>query len=263
MDTISGFLSGVFDPLFNLIGGPKELPIYLYLLPIPLLLWQTWNEIRAVVGRSSHDSALKQALHVVDGWSAAVGKTYAWCIVVLTFTTSYEVFARYLFLAPTEWAFDASYMLYGTLFMMAGAYALSRNAHVRGDFLYRSWPPRRQAGLDLVLYFLFFFPGMIAFVYAGYGFAELSRMMNEHSAASPNGPIVWPFKWLIVVVGVLMVLQGLVEVLRCIICLREGEWPKRLHDVEELEKVIMEDAERKKQAEITQAEAAGAQRGAI
>ena len=93
-------------------------------------------------------------------------------------------------------------MLYGTLFMMAGAYALSRNAHVRGDFIYRAWSPRRQAGMDLVLYFLFFFPGMLAFVYAGYGFAELSRGMNEHSAASPNGPIVWPFKWLIPIVGV-------------------------------------------------------------
>jgi TRAP-type mannitol/chloroaromatic compound transport system permease small subunit len=263
MDTISGFLSSIFDPLFNLIGGPKELPLYLYLVPIPFLLWQTWNEVRAVVGRRSGDPLLEQALHVVDGWSAAVGKTYAWSIIVLTFTTSYEVFARYLFLAPTEWAFDASYMLYGTLFMMAGAYALSRNAHVRGDFLYRSWPPRRQAGLDLVLYFLFYFPGMLAFIYAGYGFAELSRMMNEHSAASPNGPIVWPFKWLIVVVGVLMVIQGIVEVLRCIICLRRGEWPKRLHDVEELEKVILEDAEKKKQVEVTQAEAIGAQRGTI
>jgi TRAP-type mannitol/chloroaromatic compound transport system permease small subunit len=154
-------------------------------------------------------------------------------------------------------------MLYGTLFMMAGAYALSRNAHVRGDFLYRSWPPRRQAGLDLVLYFLFYFPGMIAFVYAGYGFAELSRMMNEHSAASPNGPIVWPFKWLIVVVGVLMVIQGIVEVLRCVICLRKGEWPKRLHDVEELDKIILEEAEKRKQAEIAQADAIGAQKGAV
>jgi TRAP-type mannitol/chloroaromatic compound transport system permease small subunit len=147
--------------------------------------------------------------------------------------------------------------------MMAGAYALSRNAHVRGDFLYRSWPPRRQAGMDLVLYILFYFPGMIAFVYAGYGFAELSRVMNEHSAASPNGPIVWPFKWLIVVVGGLMVIQGIVEVLRCVICLRKGEWPKRLHDVEELDKIILEEAEKRKQAEIAQADAIGAQKGAV
>jgi TRAP-type mannitol/chloroaromatic compound transport system permease small subunit len=154
-------------------------------------------------------------------------------------------------------------MLYGTLFMMAGAYALSRNAHVRGDFVYRAWPPRRQAGLDLVLYFLFYFPGMIAFVYAGYGFAELSRRMNEHSNASPNGPIIWPFKWLIVIVGVLMVVQGIVEVLRCLVCLRNGEWPKRLHDVEELDKIILEEAEKKKLAEATAAETAGVGRGNI
>jgi TRAP-type mannitol/chloroaromatic compound transport system permease small subunit len=199
----------------------------------------------------------------VDAINGAIGKTYGWCILVLTFTTSYEVFARYVFGAPTEWAFDASYMLYGTLFMMAGAYALSRNSHVRGDFLYRAWPPRRQASFDLVLYFLFFFPGMIAFVYAGYGFAELSRRMNEHSAASPNGPVVWPFKWLITIVGVLMVIQGIVEVCRCIICIRNGEWPKRLHDVEELEKVILEEAEKKKLTEIGRAEEIGIRKGDI
>jgi TRAP-type mannitol/chloroaromatic compound transport system permease small subunit len=252
-----------FDPIFSLIGGPKQLPLYLLLLPIPILLWLAWAEVRAVVGRTSDDSALEQALHVVDGLSAAIGKTYAWSIVILTFTTSYEVFARYVFLAPTEWAFDASYMLYGTLFMMAGAYALSRNAHVRGDFIYRSWPARRQASMDLLLYFLFYFPGMLAFVYAGFSFAELSRRMNEHSSASPNGPVVWPFKWLIVIVGVLMVVQGIVEVFRCLLCIRTGEWPARLHDVEELEKVILEEAEKKKQAEILTAEEAGLRKGNI
>jgi TRAP-type mannitol/chloroaromatic compound transport system permease small subunit len=253
----------IVDPIFRVIGGPKQLPLYFLLLPIPILLWLAWTEVRAVVGRTSDDSALEQALHIVDGLSAAIGKTYAWSIVILTFTTSYEVFARYVFLAPTEWAFDASYMLYGTLFMMAGAYALSRNAHVRGDFIYRAWSPRRQASLDFVLYFLFYFPGMIAFVYAGLGFAELSRRMNEHSSASPNGPIVWPFKWLIVIVGILMVIQGIVEVFRCLICIRNGEWPQRLHDVEELEKVILEEAEKKKEAPITRNEEAGLRRGDI
>jgi TRAP-type mannitol/chloroaromatic compound transport system permease small subunit len=241
----------------RLIGGPKQLPLYLLLLPIPILLWLAWAEISAVVGRTSHESKLEQALHVVDGFSAAVGKTYAWSILILTLTTSYEVFSRYVFFAPTDWAFDASYMLYGTLFMLAGAYALSRNAHVRGDFIYRAWQPRRQASLDLVLYFLFYFPGMLAFIYAGYGFAELSRRMNEHSSASPNGPIVWPFKWLITVVGVLMVIQGIVEVFRCIICIRNNEWPKRLHDVEELEKVILEEAEHQKAEGIVQPELPG------
>jgi TRAP-type mannitol/chloroaromatic compound transport system permease small subunit len=263
MQAFSDFINSIANPIFDLIGGPKQLPFYLFIVPIPVLVWLAWLETRTVVGRTSDATALERVLHVVDGWSAAVGKTYAWCILILTFTTSYEVFARYVFLAPTEWAFDASYMLYGTLFMMAGAYALSRNAHVRGDFIYRSWRPRRQASLDLILYFLFYFPGMIAFVYAGFGFAELSRRMNEHSAASPNGPIVWPFKWLIVVVGVLMVIQGIVEVLRCAICIRTGEWPQRLHDVEELEKVILEDTEKKKLAEATAAEAAGVGRGTI
>jgi TRAP-type mannitol/chloroaromatic compound transport system permease small subunit len=253
----------ILDPIFNLIGGPKQLPLYLFLLPIPILLWLFWSEFRAAEGRSAHMSMGERVLYLVDGFNSAIGKTYGWCIVILTFTTSYEVFARYVFRAPTEWAFDASYMLYGTLFMMAGAYALARNGHVRGDFIYRAWAPRSQAMMDLVLYFLFFFPGMLAFVYAGFGFAELSRRMNEHSSASPNGPIVWPFKWLITIVGCLMVMQGLVEVIRCVMCIRTGEWPKRLHDVEELEKVILEDAEKKKLAEATAAEASGLGKGDI
>jgi TRAP-type mannitol/chloroaromatic compound transport system permease small subunit len=237
-------MDALFDPLFQLIGGPKQLPLYLLLLPIPILLWLFWAEFRAAAGRGT--SRLQAFVYLVDGLNSAIGKTYGWCIVILTFTTSYEVFSRYIFRAPTEWAFDASYMLYGTLFMMGGAYALARNAHVRGDFIYRAWSPRRQASMDLVLYILFFFPGMLAFVYAGYGFAELSRRMNEHSSASPNGPIVWPFKWLIVIVGCLMVIQGVTEVVRCLICIHSGEWPKRLHDVEELEKVILNQAEQQK-----------------
>ena len=195
---------------------------------------------------------VQRVLHTIDGISTWVGKTFAWCILLLTFTTSYEVFARYMFGAPTDWAFDASYMLYGTLFMMAGAYTLSRNGHVRGDFLYRAWRPRTQATSDLILYVLFFFPGMLAFIYSGYSFAKLSYMMNEHSAASPDGPIVWPFKWLIPIVGCLMVLQGIVEVIRCIICIRTGEWPKRLHDVEETEKIMLEEAEKARLADIEQ-----------
>ena len=195
---------------------------------------------------------MNRILLFVDGISTWVGKTFAWCILLLTFTTSYEVFARYMFGAPTDWAFDASYMLYGTLFMMAGAYTLARNGHVRGDFLYRAWRPRAQATSDMILYVLFFFPGMLAFIYSGYSFAKLSYMMNEHSAASPDGPIVWPFKWLIPIVGCLMVLQGLVEVIRCIICIRTGEWPKRLHDVEETEKIMLEEAEKARLAEIEQ-----------
>jgi TRAP-type mannitol/chloroaromatic compound transport system permease small subunit len=206
---------------------------------------------------------MERLLFLVDEISTWVGKIFAWCILILTLTTSYEVFSRYIFGSPTSWAFDASYILYGTLFMLAGPYALARNGHVRGDFLYRSWPPRRQAFMDLLLYVLFFFPGMLALVYAGYEFAKMSWMMNEHSSASPDGPPVYHFKALIPIVGVLMVMQGAVEVIRCIMCIRTGEWPQRLHDVEELEKILVEEAEQKKQAEIRKAENAGLARGDI
>jgi TRAP-type mannitol/chloroaromatic compound transport system permease small subunit len=165
---------------------------------------------------------------------------FAWCIVILTFAVSYEVFSRYVIGRPTTWAYDASYILYGALFIMAGAYALCRNGHVRGDFLYRTWRPRVQAGMDLVLYFLFFFPGILAFIYSGYSFAAQSWMSHEHSAYSPDGPAIYPFKTLIPMTGVLLLLQGIVEVVRCLACLRSGVWPQRLHDVEELEKVILE-----------------------
>jgi|SRR5262245_30982815 TRAP-type mannitol/chloroaromatic compound transport system permease small subunit len=248
--------------LFDLIGGARQLTLYALLAPIPIVVVVFLVELIAAQRRSSDGGAIQRVLLTVDVLSTAVGKTFSWSIVLLTFATSYEVFARYVFGAPTDWAFDAAYMLYGTLFMLAGAYALSRNAHVRGDFIYRAWSPRRQALMDLVLYFLFFFPAMLAFIYAGYKFAQLSTLMNERSASSPNGPIIWPFKWLIPVTGVFMVLQGIVETIRCIICLRTGEWPQRLHDVEELEKVMLTEAEQQR-ATIFRAEEAGARKGDI
>jgi TRAP-type mannitol/chloroaromatic compound transport system permease small subunit len=183
---------------------------------------------------------LQRLLLPVDRVSTLVGQFFAWSILLLTLAVSYEVFSRYVLGAPTDWAFDASYILYGVLFIMAGAYALSRNAHVRGDFLYRSWRPQRQALMDLVLYFLFFFPGIVAFIYSGYQFAAQSWFSHEHSAYSPAGPPIYHYKTVIPVTGVLLLLQGIVEVVRCLICLRTGQWPQRLHDVEELEKVILE-----------------------
>jgi TRAP-type mannitol/chloroaromatic compound transport system permease small subunit len=249
--------------LFDLIGGPKQLPLYAFLAAVPIVVVMFWFELRDALRRSAGGAVSDRLLYGVDALSAAVGKTFGWAILLLTFSTSYEVFARYMFGAPTDWAFDTSYILYGALFMMAGAYTLSRNGHVRGDFLYRAWSARRQALMDMLLYVLFFFPGMLAFIYAGYNFAELSRGMNEHSSASPNGPIVWPFKWLIPIVGGLMVLQGIVEVIRCIKCIRTGEWPARLHDVEELEKVMLNEAEQKKAAEMTAAEETGLRKGDI
>ncbi len=183
---------------------------------------------------------LQRLLIPVDRVNTFVGQFFAWGILLLTFAVSYEVFSRYVLGAPTDWAFDASYILYGTLFIMAGAYALSRNSHVRGDFLYRSWRPRTQARMDLLLYFLFFFPGIIAFIYSGYGFAAQSWFSHEHSAYSPDGLPIYHYKSIIPVTGVLLLLQGVVEVIRCLVCLRTGVWPQRLHDVEELEKVILE-----------------------
>lgn len=192
---------------------------------------------------------MQSVLLGIDKLSAAVGKLFSWSVLLLTFAVSYEVFARYLFRAPTTWGYDVSYMLYGTLFMMAGGYALSRGGHVRGDFLYRGFRPRVQAGFDLVLYFLFFFPAMAAFVYSGWYFFAMSFAHNERSPFSPVGPVIWPFKFLIPVVGVLLLIQGFAEVVRCVICLRNGVWPQRLSDVEELEQVILQDAARRQEIE--------------
>lgn len=178
----------------------------------------------------------------IDRFSTLVGKIFAWSIVLLTAQVTYEVTVRYAFSRPTSWGYDVSYMLYGTLFMMAGAYTLARNGHVRGDFLYRQWPVRRQAAFDLVLYFVFFLPGILALVVAGWDFFGQSLAQNERSAFSPTGPVVWPFKLIIPVVGVLLLLQGAVEAMRCFIAFRTGRWPDRLSDVEELEVVILEKA---------------------
>jgi TRAP-type mannitol/chloroaromatic compound transport system permease small subunit len=187
-------------------------------------------------------------ISAVDRLNTWIGKTFAWAIVLLTAAVCYEVVSRYAFGRPTFWAFDVSWMLYGALFMMAGAYTLARNGHVRGDFLYRQWPATTQAKIDLVLYFLFFFPGIISLVYAGWKFAHFSWLINEKSPFSPDGIIVWPAKMLIPITGVFMTLQGVAEVFRCIQCLQQGDWPPRLNDVEEMEKLILEKAEADKAA---------------
>jgi TRAP-type mannitol/chloroaromatic compound transport system permease small subunit len=186
---------------------------------------------------------MQRVLLGIDRLSTLVGQVFAWCIVALTAVVTYEVVARYAFRAPTTWGYDVSYMLYGTLFMMAGAYALSRNGHVRGDFLYRMMTPRWQARLDALLYVLFFFPAIFAFMIYGWHFFEESYRQNERSMFSPTGPVIWPFKLLIPVVGFLLLLQGLVELVRCIRCIRSGEWPQRLSDVEELDQIILAQAE--------------------
>ena len=176
-------------------------------------------------------------LYAVDSVSTWTGKVFAWLIGILTLVVSIEVFKRYILNAPTAWIFDLDAMLYGTLFMMCGAYALAQDGHVRGDFLYSNMKPRTQAWLDLVLYFLFFFPGIIALIYAGWGFAGDSWRINEHSNVTADGPPVWQFKMVIPIAGFLVILQGLAEVVRCVMCLRTGHWPERLQDVEEIDVV--------------------------
>ncbi len=205
---------------------------------------------------------MQRLLLGIDRLSTVIGQTFAWSILVLTAIVVYEVVARYAFRAPTTWGYDASYMLYGTLFMMAGAYTLSRNGHVRGDFLYRMMAPRRQAMLDLVLYFLFFFPGIFAFMISGWHYFLESYLQNERTMFSPSGPVIWPFKFLIPLVGFLLLLQGLVEVVRCVQCIRDGQWPQRLHDVEELEARILAEAEAAREADQPGAALAEHARGA-
>ncbi len=170
-----------------------------------------------------------------DSLSAWVGKAFGWCIMVLTFATCYEVFVRYLLNSPTAWAFDMSVQMYGALFMMAGAYTLSRNGHVRGDVIHRLLPVKAQAGIDLVLYFLFLMPGVFALIWYGYDFAADSWRYKEVSWSSPARVQIYFFKTLIPVAGCLVLLQGVAEIFRCIQCLRTGEWPPRPEDVEETE----------------------------
>lgn len=181
---------------------------------------------------------LQNLLLTIDRFSMAVGHAFAWCILILTLGTSYEVFMRYVMNNPTSWAFDMSYILYGGLFIMSGAYALSRNAHVRGDVLFRLLRPRVQAGIELVLYFIFFYPGVTALIIAGYGYAHDSFGYREVSVNSPVGVPIWQLKALIPLAGLMLFIQGVAQVVRCILCLRDGHWPQQLHDVEELESVL-------------------------
>jgi TRAP-type mannitol/chloroaromatic compound transport system permease small subunit len=186
---------------------------------------------------------VNRLIYGIDQLNKTVGHAFAWCILILTFGTSYEVFMRYVLNNPTSWAFDMSYLLYGALFFMAGAYTLSRNGHVRGDFIYRTWRPRTQAIVELTLYILFFFPGVLALVYAGWSYGLEALKLREVSVWSPVGVPVWQMKILIPFGAGLLALQGFAEVLRCIQCMRDNCWPQRLHDVEELESAIRHEQE--------------------
>ncbi len=178
---------------------------------------------------------MRAYIEFADRLSAWFGKAFAWLIMVMAVGVGYEVLVRYGFNAPTDWAFDLTYITYGTLFMMGGAYTLSRGGHVRGDFLYRLWKPRTQARVELVLYFIFFFPGILALIIAGLKYAERSWRYMEVSVNSPAGITVFQFKTVIVVAGVLMFIQGIAQVFLCILCIRNGEWIIAAEDIEETE----------------------------
>jgi TRAP-type mannitol/chloroaromatic compound transport system permease small subunit len=177
---------------------------------------------------------LLRAIDQVSSWS---GKAFAWLIVALTLVVSVEVFKRYILNAPTAWIFDLNNMLYGTLFMMCGAYTLAQSGHVRADFVYHALRPRAQAALDLILYLAFFFPGILALIYAGTDYALDSWRIGEHSTVTAEGPPVYHFKAVIPVAGLLVMLQGVAEIARCALCLSTGTWPARLADVEEIDVV--------------------------
>jgi TRAP-type mannitol/chloroaromatic compound transport system permease small subunit len=187
---------------------------------------------------------MERYIQFADKLSTWFGHTFAWLIMLMTFGVSYEVFVRYALRAPTPWAFDVTYIMYGTLFMMAGAYTLSQDGHVRADFLYRLWNPRTQAVVELVLYFLFFFPGILALIFAGWKYASRSWRYFEVSTMSPANIPIFQFKTVIVVAGLLIFIQGLAQVCRCLICIRTGAWPGKLEDVEELEQVLIKEHER-------------------
>ena len=178
---------------------------------------------------------MQKLLLTIDRISTFVGQAFSWLIVSLTLMISWEVFSRYVLDQPHAWAFDAMIMQYGTLFMMAGAYTLAKNGHVRGDVLYSFFMPRTQATLDLLLYVLFFIPGVFALTFAGYSYALDSWRILEHSSITSEGPPIYPFKTMMPLAGGFLLLQGIIEIIRCALCIRDGEWPSRGDDVVEVD----------------------------
>lgn len=174
-----------------------------------------------------------------DAISTFAGRLSSWLILALTFLISWEVFSRYMLGKAHTWVFDTSYMLYGTVLLIAGAYTLAKDGHIRGDLLYSAMPPRAQAAFDLVLYPLFFIPGVLALLIAGYSFAETAVLTGERSSLSPGGPPVWPLRAAIPLAAALLLLQGLAEILRAIVCLVTGSWPPRPPDVGSAEELLL------------------------
>jgi TRAP-type mannitol/chloroaromatic compound transport system permease small subunit len=193
---------------------------------------------------------MEKYIFFFESLSIWIGRAFGWCILILTLSVTYEVFVRYVLSAPTVWAFDMMVQMYGALFLMAGPYALAQDAHVRGDVLYRLFPFKVQARIDLILYIFFFFPGMLALFYFGYEIASDSWRYKEVSWNSPARIQIYFFKSLIPLAGGLLILQGISECMRCILCIRDGKWLKRHEDVRETEKDLIlrkneEDRQRK------------------
>ncbi|MFH1805077.1 MAG: TRAP transporter small permease subunit [Pseudomonadota bacterium] len=178
-------------------------------------------------------------IQFADNLSAWFAKSFGWVIILMTLGMSYEVLVRYALNSPTTWSLDVSFIMYGTLFMMGGAYTLSRGGHVRGDFIYRLWRPRTQAKVDLVLYIFFFFPGVTALVLTGWKYSARSWGYGEVSVNSPAGVPIYQFKTVIVAAGLLLFIQGLAQVMRCILCMREGYWREAEEDVRETEEILI------------------------
>src|SRR5688572_30824613 len=178
---------------------------------------------------------MQKLLLFVDRMSTWIGQAFSWFIVALTLQVSWEVFSRYVLDAPHSWAFDVMIIMYGTLFMMAGAYTLAKAGHVRGDVLYGFFKPRTQATIDLILYIVFFMPGVFALTYAGYFYASESWAIRETSNITAEGPPIYPFKTMLPLAGAFLLAQGIVEIIRCIICIRQGDWPSREQDVQEVD----------------------------
>jgi TRAP-type mannitol/chloroaromatic compound transport system permease small subunit len=182
---------------------------------------------------------IQTLLHTADHISTWVGKAFAWLIVVLMLLVVVEVFKRYALNAPTAWVFDASNMLYGTLFMMGGAYTLAHDGHVRGDFLYGNFSPRKQASIDLVLYITFFLPGIVALTWAGWTYFQDSLAIHEQTFNADPLPL-YPFKFMIPFAGAIVLMQGLAEIVRCVVCIKTGEWTPRLADAKESDVVAQQ-----------------------
>jgi TRAP-type mannitol/chloroaromatic compound transport system permease small subunit len=178
---------------------------------------------------------MQKLLLTIDRISTFVGQFFSWLIVALTLMISWEVFSRYALDHPHSWAFDVMIIMYGTLFMMAGAYTLAKAGHVRGDVLYGFFKPRTQATIDLILYIVFFIPGVFALTYAGFFYAADSWAIRETSNITAEGPPIYPFKTMLPLAGAFLLLQGIVEIIRCIICIKQGEWPSRAQDVQEVD----------------------------